>query len=85
MSSGAPSKFHPLWNFKTYGTITAASASSDGTLVAIGIVANATYPLERFGDGRTSLGPSPYLIGKVKTTQHFPVESEQCGYFLSGI
>lgn len=54
--------FTPLWSTRIEGTITGATATIDGTLVAVAVTADAKYPLDKFGDGRTTMGASPYLI-----------------------
>lgn len=74
MFLGAANQFSLIWTLKLHGKVTAVTTSADGTLAAIAIVANADYPLEKFGDGRTSLGQSLHLIGE---TRWIWVESEK--------
>lgn len=61
----AGSRFALLWSLGLHGKVKAASSSVDGTLAAIASEADDKYPLERFGDGRTSIGESPHIIGEL--------------------
>lgn len=60
----AATNFTLLWNLKIHGKVTAVSTSVDGSLVAVALIANDDYPLEKFGDGRNFLDDSKYLIGE---------------------